>query len=156
MPWSYAASVAPPQINSVVSAADFSASLAPGGLISVFGNQLSPINLATSQIPLPTALANSCLSVNGQPIPVLFVSPNQINAQMPFQASGNVTLVLRTPGGTSNNYNLVVLPNAPSVFLSGSPVQRRIFPLWFGTMTDSWSPIPIPFTASQVLLWWSI
>ncbi len=119
LPWSYAASVAPPQINSVVSAADFSTSLAPGGLVSVFGNQLSPVNLATSEIPLPTALANSCLSVNGQPIPVLFVSPNQINAQMPFQASGNVTLVLRTPGGTSNNYNLVVLPNAPSVFLSG-------------------------------------
>jgi len=119
LPWSYAASVAPPQVNSVVSAADFSAALAPGGLISVFGNQLSPVNLATSEIPLPTALANSCLSVNGQPIPVLFVSPNQINAQMPFQASGNVTLVLRTPGGTSNNYNLVVLPNAPSVFLSG-------------------------------------
>jgi len=121
LPWNYAASVAPPQINSVVSAADYSSSLAPGGLISVFGTQLSPINLATSEIPLPTALANSCLSVNGQPIPVLFVSSNQINAQMPFQASGNVTMILRTPGGASDNYNLVVQPNAPSVFQAPVP-----------------------------------
>jgi uncharacterized protein (TIGR03437 family) len=74
--------------------------------------------MTTAEIPLPTALANSCLSVNGLPVPILFVSPSQVNAQMPFQAIGNVTLILRTPGGQSDNYNLVIQPNAPSVFLS--------------------------------------
>ena len=128
LPWNYAASVAPPQINSVVNAANFSTGIAPGGLISVFGTQLSPVNLATSEIPLPTALADSCLSVNGQPVPVLFVSPSQVNAQMPFEAEGNVTVILRTPGGTSDNYNLQVLPNAPSVFLSGVAGPRRNIP----------------------------
>ena len=39
---------------------------------------------------------------------------------MPFQATGDVTLVLRTPGGQSNDFNLVIEPNAPSVFLSGA------------------------------------
>ncbi len=39
---------------------------------------------------------------------------------MPFEAIGNVTLILRTPGGTSDNYNLQVLPGAPSVFRSGT------------------------------------
>jgi uncharacterized protein (TIGR03437 family) len=120
LPWSYAAAVAPPAISSVVNAADFTSGIAPGGLISVFGTQLSPINLANSEIPLPTALANSCLTVNGAPVPVLFVSPSQINAQMPFEAIGDVTVILQTPGGTSNNYNLQVLPGAPSVFMSGT------------------------------------
>lgn len=120
LPWNYAASVAPPQITGVSNAANFTSAIAPGGLISVFGNQLSPVNMASSQIPIPTALANSCLSVNGLPVPVLFVSPTQINAQMPFEEEGNVTLILRTPGGVSNNFNLTVLPNAPSVFLSGT------------------------------------
>ncbi len=119
LPWTYAASVAPPVLNGVVNAANLSSGIAPGGLISVFGSQLSPVNLATSEIPLPTALANSCLTVNGQPVPILFVSPNQINAQMPFESIGNVTLILRTPGGVSNNFNLQVLPAAPSVFMSG-------------------------------------
>ncbi len=120
LPWNYNAAVAPPNITSVVNAANGGTDVAPGGLISVFGTQLSPVNLATSEIPLPTALANSCLSVNGLPVPILFVSPNQVNAQMPFEAFGDVTLVLRTPGGQSNSYDLVIEPNAPSVFLSGT------------------------------------
>jgi uncharacterized protein (TIGR03437 family) len=119
LPWSYAASVAPPHINSVVSAADGKSAAAPGGLITVFGSNLSPTNQATSQIPVPTALANSCITVNGQPIPLIFVSPNQVNAQMPFQAVGAETVVVHTPGGTSDNFNLTVQPNSPAVFLSG-------------------------------------
>jgi uncharacterized protein (TIGR03437 family) len=119
LPWNYSASVAPPMISSVASAADGTSPVAPGGLISVTGTQLSPTNLASSEIPLPTALANSCLTVNGQPVPIIFVSPTQINAQLPFQEVGNVTLIVHTPGGVSPNFNLVVPPTAPAVFLSG-------------------------------------
>ncbi|MGA3187459.1 MAG: hypothetical protein ABSF22_10155 [Bryobacteraceae bacterium] len=119
LPWSYAASVAPPQIAAVVSAADSVSPVAPGGLMTLYGSNLSPTNQATSQIPVPTALANSCITVNGQPIPLIFVSPGQINAQMPFQAVGAETVVVHTPGGTSDNFNMTVQPNAPAVFLSG-------------------------------------
>lgn len=119
LPWTYDASVAAPRINKIVNAADLSGGIAPGGLITVFGSQLSPVNLATSEIPLPTALADSCLTVNGLPVPILFVSPNQLNAQMPFETVGNVSMILRTPGGSSDTFNLQVIPNAPSVFHSG-------------------------------------
>lgn len=64
--------------------------------------------------------------MNGLPVPILFVSPDQVNAQMPFQAIGDVTLVLRTPGGQSNNFNLVIEPNAPSVFLGGAGPDTSI------------------------------
>jgi uncharacterized protein (TIGR03437 family) len=120
LPPGYAASIAPPQITAVVSGADFKSPAAPGGLISVFGTNLSPTNQATSEIPLPTALASSCLTVNGQPIPLIFVSPTQVNAQMPFQAIGDVVMVVHTPAGVSPNFNMVVPPAAPAVFLSGS------------------------------------
>jgi uncharacterized protein (TIGR03437 family) len=126
VPWNYNAAVAPPQITSVVNAGDFGSDVAPGGLISVFGNQLSPMNMASSEIPLPTALANSCLSINGLPVPMLFVSPTQVNAQLPNQAIGNVTLILHTPGGTSDNYNLVIEPNAPSVFLASVGPETNV------------------------------
>jgi len=115
----YDASVAPPVISKIVNAADLSSGIAPGGLISVFGAQLSPVNLATSEMPLPTALADSCITVNGLPMPILFVSSGQVNAQMPFETVGNVAIILRTPGGSSDTYNLQVVPNAPSVFHSG-------------------------------------
>jgi uncharacterized protein (TIGR03437 family) len=119
LPWAYDDSVAAPRIDRIVNAADLTPSLAPGGLVSLFGAQLGPVNVATKEIPLPTALGDSCLTVNGMPAPMLFVSPSQINAQLPFETTGNVTLILRTPGGVSDNFNLTLLPGAPSVFRSG-------------------------------------
>jgi uncharacterized protein (TIGR03437 family) len=116
----YAASTAPPAIASVQNAADGSTAVAPGGFISVYGSQLSATNIATSQIPLPTALGESCLVVNGTPIPLLFVSSRQVNAQLPLNMGGNVTMDIHTPAGVSNNFNLVVASAAPAVFLSGT------------------------------------
>jgi len=126
LPPNYDAAVAPPQINSVVNAADLTPNIAPGGLITLFGTGLSPVNMASSELPLPTALASSCLTVNGLPMPILFVSPNQVNAQMPFEAIGDETLILWTPGGTSDNYNLQVVPNAPSVFQVPAPGNTMV------------------------------
>jgi len=129
LPWTYAASVAPPQITKIVSAADMVSPVAPGGLISILGNQLSATNLASSEIPLATALANSCLTVNGQPMPLVFVSPNQINAQMPAKAVGDVTINVHTPGGISDNFNLRVQPTAPAIFLSGTAGPETNLPV---------------------------
>jgi uncharacterized protein (TIGR03437 family) len=119
LPWNYDALVAPPRIERVVNAADQTQSMASGGLISLHGRDLSPVNIATRQIPLPTALGESCLTVNGVPVPMIFVSNTQVNAQMPFATEGNVTMILRTPGGVSDSFNLSVLPAAPSVFRNG-------------------------------------
>jgi uncharacterized protein (TIGR03437 family) len=116
----YAAATAPPSIAGVQNAANGSTSVAPGGLISVYGAQLSATNIATSQIPLPTALGESCLVVNGSPIPLLFVSTGQINAQLPLNMAGNVSMNIHTPAGVSDNYNFVVDSAAPAVFLTGT------------------------------------
>ena len=116
----YAAATAPPAIANVVNAANGNAGVAPGGLISVYGSQMAATNIATSQIPLPTALGESCLTVNGAPIPLLFVSSGQVNAQLPFNVNGNVTMSIHTPAGISNNFNFTMLSAAPAVFLSGT------------------------------------
>ena len=120
LPWNYDAPVAPPKISAVVNAADGKAPVAPGGLISIYGQQMAPVNLATKEIPLPTALADSCLTVNGVPVPVLFVSANQINGQLPFNVDGNAQMTLRTPGGISDNFNFSILSAAPSIFRTGA------------------------------------
>jgi uncharacterized protein (TIGR03437 family) len=120
LPWNYDAAVAPPKISAVVNAADGTKPVAPGGLISIYGSQMAPVNLASSQIPLPTALADSCLTVNGIAVPVLFVSSGQINGQLPFNVDGNAQMTLRTPGGISDNFNFSILPAAPSIFRTGT------------------------------------
>jgi uncharacterized protein (TIGR03437 family) len=119
LPWNYDAAVAPPSIASVVNAADGNKPIAPGGLISIYGSNMAPVNMATKELPLPTAIAESCLMVNGIPVPMLFVSSGQINGQLPFAVDGNAVMSLHTPGGVSDNFNLNILPGAPSVFRSG-------------------------------------
>jgi len=119
LPWNYDAAVAPPSIASVVNAADGSKPIAPGGLISIYGSNMAPVNMATKELPLPTAIAESCLMVNGIPVPMLFVSSGQINGQLPFAVDGNAVMSLHTPGGVSDNFNLNILQGAPSVFRSG-------------------------------------
>jgi len=116
LPWTYDTGVPSPRITRVVNSADRTRGVAPGGLIIVEGTNLSAVNIATRERPLPTALGESCLTVNGTPIPMIMVSPAQINAQLPFQAEGNVSMALHTTGGVSDNFNLTILPVAPSVF----------------------------------------
>jgi uncharacterized protein (TIGR03437 family) len=119
LPWNFEAGVAPPVLDRVVNAADFTKPVAVGGLAAAFGSQLSPVTLASTDVPLPTVLADSCLTVNGAVVPVVFVSPTQINFQLPFTISGNSEVVLRTPGGVSDAVRVTVLAAAPSVFRSG-------------------------------------
>jgi uncharacterized protein (TIGR03437 family) len=116
----YDAAVAPPRIDRVVNAADQTQPVAPGGLISVMGTQMSLVNLATRQVPLPTALGESCLTVNGVPVPMILVSGTQINGQLPFNVDGSATMTLRTPGGTSDNFYFTILPAAPRIFRTGT------------------------------------
>ncbi|HYP07190.1 MAG TPA: hypothetical protein VER03_13240, partial [Bryobacteraceae bacterium] len=115
-PWAFDEGAAPPRLDRIVNAADGTQPIAPGGLISLFGSDLSPVSQSSRQIPLPTILGESCLTVNGMPVPVMFVSPGQINAQLPFAVDGTTQIVLRTPGGVSDGFNVTILPAAPSIF----------------------------------------
>jgi uncharacterized protein (TIGR03437 family) len=112
-----------PQINAVTSAADGRARVAPGELISIYGQNMSGASFAASQVPLTTGMGNSCIGVNGSPIPLLYVSPGQINAQLPFDATGNATLTIHTPAGVSNNFLLTVEAAAPSIFATTSGTE---------------------------------
>jgi len=116
LPWTYDIAVATPRITKVTNLADGTTAIAPGSLVKIEGTDLSPINQASRERPLPTALGESCITVNGLPIPLIFVSNREINAQIPFEIAGSTTLILRTPGGVSDNFNLSVQPTAPSIF----------------------------------------
>ena len=120
LPWDFDAAVADPRLERVLNAADNSEALAPGALITITGRDLSLVNAATSAVPLPTILGESCLTVNGVLVPMRLISPTQINAQLPYTVVGEATMVLRSPAGLSNNLTFTVRPTAPSVFRTGT------------------------------------
>ena len=116
----YDAPLPQPVISRVASSADGVSGVASGGLISVFGSNLSQSPIASSGVPLPTVLGNSCVLVNGSPISLLLVSPAQINAQLDNATSGPSTISIRTPQNVSPDFNFTVGSTAPAVFLNGT------------------------------------
>src|SRR5258708_2996360 len=103
----------------IVNAASFTAPVAPGALISIFGVNLAPQVAAARQIPLPTSLANVSVRFNNNVFaPLLFVSPTQINAQLPWEvaSNGTVTLVVTNNGVESAPQTVPISPFSPAVF----------------------------------------
>jgi len=126
LPWNYDAWVSEPRLEKVASFADGSDKVAPGMLVTVTGTNLSLTQYATGGIPLPTILGESCLTVNGIPIPITLISPTQINAQLPFLLAGDATMTLRSPAGVSNNFTFNVLSAAPGVFRTAGSIPTVV------------------------------
>ena len=109
---------AAPVVNGVVNGASFAAGgLAPGTIISIFGTGLARTTLEASTLPLPTSLDGTSVTVSGQPLPLFFVSPGQINAQLPFQLpNGPAQLTVRDSAGAIGSRSITVTSASPGVF----------------------------------------
>src|ERR1051326_7936082 len=81
-----------------VSAASFAATLAPDSIAAAFGTGLATkVEIATGQ-PLPTTLAGTTVKINGEPAPLFFVSPAQINYLIPTGTPAGTAGVVVTSG----------------------------------------------------------
>lgn len=91
---------------------------APGMIVSVYGSALGNYAQAAAVIPLPVYLAGFEAYVNNVSAPLYYVSPNQVNVQIPYETSpGPMTLTVGNPW-VNVNYNLTVSAAAPGIFES--------------------------------------
>ncbi len=91
--------------------------VAPGSIISVFGSLLAPDYAAAPAGPLAQTLAGTVVQWNNRLLPLLFVSPGQINAQVPSDlAEGEQTLGVRTGNQPAIQGKVQVVRNAPGLF----------------------------------------
>ncbi len=107
---------------SVSNAASGEASVAaPGSLIAIKGVALTQTTATAQGFPLPLSLGNAAVTINGISAPLLYVSPGQINAQVPFEVGGG-SAVLNTMllGDISATAGLTIRGIAPGLFLSGN------------------------------------
>jgi uncharacterized protein (TIGR03437 family) len=114
---------APPQISAggVVNSASFEPKLVPGSLISIFGSDLSTARQEAAAVPLPTSLAGASVTIAGKPAPLVFVSPTQINAQVPYDipVGAETTVAVNVNGKASPSSQVRVVSQAPGVFQFG-------------------------------------
>jgi uncharacterized protein (TIGR03437 family) len=103
----------------VVSAASFEGPIAPGSLFSIFGVNLATDSAEAAAIPLPTLLGGATVRVGGEAIPLVFASPGQINAQLPYSTgAGDRELTVTTAAGVSLVERFQVEDAAPGVFVA--------------------------------------
>jgi uncharacterized protein (TIGR03437 family) len=100
----------------IVNAASYLPSIAPGSLVAIYGSNFAAATAQADTLPLPTALRGTQVLVNDTPAPMLFVSPGQINIQVPYEIPvGTAHLVVRSAVGTSTPANFTVTPTGPGV-----------------------------------------
>ncbi|MBM3747968.1 MAG: hypothetical protein FJW34_19450 [Acidobacteria bacterium] len=111
-----------PVIDAVVSANLDAASrtLAPGGLISIFGRNLAKVKGDLSgwegQV-IPESLNAGVVGAGQHRARLLYVSPTHINAQLPFELPpGTQPVAVNNGNGVSNIATIAVTPVAPAVF----------------------------------------
>ena len=95
----------------------FTAQLAPGEFISIFGANLS--TTTASDPSLPTGLGGVQVLVNGSPAAVRYVSPSQINAVVPLGIDTAIASIQVVNSlGTSNTVTNYVGLSQPGIFNS--------------------------------------
>jgi hypothetical protein len=77
----------------------FSLGPLPGATISITGRNLAEEEKYSSGPDLETAMAGTVVKVNGAPIPLLYVSPDQIYGRLPGSVDGNTTVRVITVNG---------------------------------------------------------
>ena len=97
--------------------------LAPGSIASLYGTNLAGFaSAADSPPPLPVTLAGTTLKLLENTLPLLYVSPGQINFQLPFisiRVPMQTTLTV-TQGLLSTTIPVTLTPFAPSLFTTNS------------------------------------
>jgi len=91
--------------------------VAPGSLISIFGASLTTDTIVGPTNPLSQTLDGVVVTVADRILPLLFVSPTQVNAQLPPDLpEGNYTLTVSATGQPDVTGTFTVGRNAPGLF----------------------------------------
>ncbi len=124
--------VAQPTVTAVVNAASYDAAVPRGCLISIFGIRLARATASAASLPLPSKLEDAAVLVGPLELaaPLYFVSPTQINAQLPFEALGDtLSLVVTTTEGRSKPFLLRPVAYGPGLFTRDSSGKGPVLAL---------------------------
>ncbi len=109
-------------MGAMVSAGSYMGTPSPGELVSIFGVKLADGMELASGLPLKTLMQGSQLVFAGRALPLLFASPNQVNAVVPYSIAPGATYQLIAQRGTrlSVPQSVTVAPAEPAIFTTDS------------------------------------
>jgi len=142
-----------PVVTSVGNAISFTPGVSPGSLMAIYGANLAYNTASASGLPLTDSLIGTSVTVNGWPAPILYISPTQINVQVPFEVgAGPAVLGINDSaiygeaisGSGPDGVVAVPVPETPTLFFSGgiAGFEFQIQPAAPGILTSNGSIYP--------------
>lgn len=104
----------------------FSGAIAPGQIVTLFGLDLGPAELAgltlTAQRRVDSIAGGVRVLFDGAPAPILYASSTQVGAVVPFSVAGRSTVLVQLEynGRRTNGITAFVAPSAPAFFTANS------------------------------------
>jgi uncharacterized protein (TIGR03437 family) len=111
-------------ITAIANGASYAQAFAPGTMMTVFGTQLSPVTRSAVTVPLPLDIAGVSATVNGVSAPLYYVSPGQINVQVPYETGNGFAVLGVNNNGQVSSFPFTVAPSAPGLFTAADGSLR--------------------------------
>ena len=124
-------------LRSVVNGVSFQAApaaVARGGILAVVGEGLAAAHTVADTSPLPDSLEDPPVQVliNDLAVPLFFVSPTQVNAQVPWETeTGWAEVVVRRDGTDTAKMPVIVTDTSPNLIRhegSSAPIAQSASP----------------------------
>jgi len=108
---------APPTIAGLANGASFRQTYAPGMVLTIFGSNLADATWVASNVPLPAQASKVGVTIGGVNAPLYYVSPGQLNVQIPYETPVNQpSVVTVTNNGRAATTAIAVAAAAPGLF----------------------------------------
>lgn len=134
------------KVGGVVNNATFMTgeSVAQGDIVALFGDQLvSGTSESAASLPLATTVGGVQVFVNDKPAPLYYVSPGQINFQIPYDATlGDATVRVDRAGQRGNTVSVTIAHAVPRLL--------RLNIGDYGIIVNQDNSFPIPATPGLI------
>ena len=107
-------------ISAVANSATYSASVSPGMVIAVFGSNLANTTDLGAGNPLPYSVDGVTAAVNGIAAPIVYVSPTQLNVQIPYEAGSGPSVLGIDNNGQVAGFQFTIAATGPGIFADAS------------------------------------
>jgi uncharacterized protein (TIGR03437 family) len=116
----------------------------PGSVFALFGENLATRAAGAVTTNLPTTLLDTTVTINGVLVPLFYVDPMQIDAQMPWDIPGNtVASVIVTNGTSVSNAAAVYVPAAGTPGISVYSNNRAVVVNVDGSVNSGAAPASV-------------
>jgi uncharacterized protein (TIGR03437 family) len=131
-------------ISGLTNAASFAQGYAPGMILAIFGSNLGPSSpQQASTVPLSASLGGVSVTIAGVPCPLYYVSPGQLNVQIPYNVPVNTTSTLVVSyNGQTGSAPIKVASAAPGVFFVVGTSDAVVTTYTNGTIANGTSAAP--------------